>query len=125
MKVSDIYTILVDQDLIVSRSIFEKYKTDFDEYKKSILKKGSSIHLKTVYDFDFLFNKSHLQRIGLLFIEKKFSELEINFLVDNILASISRYESETLMENLENFTDPEVNGHLSEYVNEILKHDNR
>lgn len=121
MKTSDIYSILIETDYQKTRNLFDSYQKEYEEYKKMLSIKGSSIHLKIIADKDFIFNNIHLHNLVELFKKNILIELELNFLVDSILASISSFENEKIENILENLTDPEINGPLTkESINRIL-----
>jgi hypothetical protein len=117
MKTSDIYVIITEKNINKISTILSKYDNEYEEYKKIISKKGVSIHFKTDIDNDFIFIKNHLLNLAELFIKDIINELQLNFIVDNIFASINTFESDEIMEELEYLTDPEVNGHTTkEYL---------
>ncbi len=121
MKTSDIYLILTEKEFDKVNRIFRTYNKDFEKYQKQISKKGSSIHFDIVNDKTFVFTKSHLSNLCNLFINDIINELELNFIVDLIIASVNSFDNIELLEELESLTDPEVNGPITkDYVISLL-----
>lgn len=121
MKISEIHTILSAKQFEEVRHIRDQHHKDFEKYKDLIAKRGSSIHFDIEFDKNFVFSKEHLSQLAQLFIEDVINELELNFIVDNIIASIESYESEEVQVELEGLTDPEINGHITkESVRKLL-----
>lgn len=122
MKTSDIYIILTEKELNKVSNIIKRYNQEFEKYKEAISKKGSSIHFNIVNDKSFVFVKSHLLNLCNLFINDIIDELELNFIVDIIIATVNTFESDEILEELEYLTDPEINGPVTkEYVNKLLQ----
>ncbi|MBU8883504.1 hypothetical protein KSK37_10455 [Kaistella sp. DKR-2] len=121
MKTSDIYLILTEKELDKVRNIFNTYNKDFEQYKKEILKKGSSVNFNINKDKNFVFTKFHLSNLCNLFINDIIDELELNFIVDLIIASINSFENIEILEKLETLTDPEINGFITkEYASTMI-----
>ncbi len=117
MKTSDIYLFLTEKNIDKIYELLNIFKKDFEKYQIQISKKGSSINFDILNDKTFVFTKFHLYNLCRLFINDIINELELNFIVDLIVASVSSFENEELLEELESLTDPEINGHITkDYV---------
>lgn len=122
MKATDINRIINNYSPEESKKIFENYLAELKDYKKQQAKRGSFIHIKIIEDEAISITNDTIRRLCKYFLNEILSETEINFLVDNILASNANYDSNEVQELIEEFTDPEINGVLTpQYVKEILR----
>jgi hypothetical protein len=119
MKLSELHTILSQSSGDIKKVFFATAKDEFQEYMKQIEKKGSAIHLHVEKDTEFTFSKQHLCKLYQLFLDEAINEVELNFIVDSLIASVSSFESEYISEQLELLTDPEIHGKIDR--NEIAK----
>lgn len=120
MKLSDLYKILEYQESSKLISLLEN--EDFKKYVKAVSKKGNSVRFEVTNDLIFIFSKKHLYTLYSLFAKGALNEIELNYIVDIIIGFVESYESEDVLERLEQLTDPEVNGHLSiDYVTHLMK----
>ncbi len=99
----------------------EKYQEEFNGYILSLKKQGSTVALKIEDpETEFLFKNDYVINLCNLFLQKKLSGYQINYIADILTISDQLKFQKGCFEILENFADPEINGILTEkYVRSV------
>ncbi|MBA3673951.1 MAG: hypothetical protein H0W75_03185 [Chitinophagaceae bacterium] len=95
---------------------------EVQNYTLNLQKLGFSAEVYLIEDMDFYFGKSKLKKLCSVFLDSLLSVDEIAYIADAILLSNSvTFENEEIRDILETFTDPAIQGKLSQhYVISLL-----
>ncbi|MHA3789051.1 hypothetical protein ACX0HA_12625 [Flavobacterium hauense] len=119
MTALDIYNLL--ENKIRPDAFQKKYNDEIKNYENLVKKTGSTVPIYVDEDYAFKFNGSHLITICNFYINNSLDEIVINYLADGITLSDTIELDSPLFDILATFTDPDINGKLSEsYVLDTL-----
>ncbi len=121
MKLSDLKKFLL-QELEVS-SFKDELRSGLNEYQKAKLKRGSSIPIYVIEDEIIYFRVADCLFLCKAYLNDELNSQELSYISDVLLLSNNvTFESDLIMEAIENLTDNEWGCEVSKQeVNGILK----
>jgi hypothetical protein len=114
MKASDINTVIENYEPEIIRKTLSQYENELKAYKWGFAERGRTIPIHMDEDETITITGKTITILANYYVGNFLSEIELNFLVDNILMSHAIFQNEDIQEMLEGLTDPEVNGHLTQ-----------
>lgn len=120
MKLSQIRDYLAG--VVSFEQLRETIKQEIAEYSLQLKMKGGSIPVNVIEDIQLSFGEKELLTLGNSFLDQDLAALEIGYIADALLLSNQvEFKNENVKEALEQLTDPEINGAITESsVREIL-----
>jgi hypothetical protein len=107
-----------------SDSLKDELKGNIAEYSERLKKRGSSVPIHLIQDTKLSFGEKELSMLATSFLTGGLTSLELGYIADALLLSDQvDFKSEKVMDALEQLTDAEVNGEITETSVREMLHD--
>ena len=112
MKLS-LFQKLLKNEISVTR-FKSSIQSEVEEYSKKLRTQGTSVIINVDEDCSIYFAKNDLLRLCEYYLNNNLTDSEVHYITDCLTLSESvSFESQKLIEFLEEMTDPELNGKIT------------